>query len=713
MAATSTPADLRLLMTTTTLRNQPSLYGLGNDDGDVEVLFCPEVVSSLPGQTASIHNSKLVAFHGEIIAGTATTSEITTNTHLALTPLQSCPTAADFVAYVQAEPAGTTGRLLMDPVDATAATVPAETRQRKLFPIPFGQAPSFLRRQGRDTKKVDVRIFFASLYPLLQTSGKENDCIPMINAFRQLGTRTIVGGTSSHMDTSAPPGLSRCPILLGRRLEVLHSFLPGLDPSNNQPPASSNVVREMELSRQQGFNFEKARREEREEEKLNKIRNKCGGTPALKALLQLCEVIATDQLTPTMQSILTADESQWDGILQAAFDELLVGERIKTKMVLANGLAKAIVRGDWATNTPGDLAGGSIANLFQVYQDQHTVRSANQLKGVARTGQVTMSVTELQTLIGLKVHLPFPTRTKQFIVVCKLLLQLVQGSNGSLFKFIEAHLKSYLANDDDFASQELLSPTDGPLRGVYHLMVLNNAMYSWTANVRMGNTPPALNPDWIFEQIDNQRPWQPMMNKNTRQDYHLDLFAAVVLKSNQGGGLTNPAAPHGVQTDLLRNQEEQTMGQEEHMPMNFANRDAASIVSHITTATRGRPNTAAGAIPLRVPIVAPGAPAGRERDPNPNHNNRLFQKFADMFQVSCGGLKKRIKDGSVPEVVESKVKQGGRPKGRMCLAFHVRGGCSKNCNNLYDHVAYSDAEYESSGLVGWCNENWKAPGAAE
>eukprot|EP00985_Skeletonema_marinoi_P016142 scaffold8596_cov118-Skeletonema_marinoi.AAC.1 len=50
-------------------------------------------------------------------------------------------------------------------------------------------------------------------------------------------------------------------------------------------------------------------------------------------------------------------------------------------------------------------------------------------------------------------------------------------------------------------------------------------MYNWTAATRGGQTPPVLNPTWMFDQLALLRPWQPMINRKLREGLSLELCA--------------------------------------------------------------------------------------------------------------------------------------------------------------------------------------------
>ena len=126
---------------------------------------------------------------------------------------------------------------------------------------------------------------------------------------------------------------------------------------------AQDIISSMQFSRLQKYAFWAAEQREKSDEKLNKIQNNCGGAAAFTTTLSMCQAQGISDLTPTMWSLISAAEGQRDDILQSAFAEELVAEGIKSNIVLAKGLADRIITGEWATNSPGEVVGGSIANF--------------------------------------------------------------------------------------------------------------------------------------------------------------------------------------------------------------------------------------------------------------------------------------------------------------------------------------------------------------
>lgn len=713
-SANTALSDLIALMDRHTSLGNPTAYGQFDETGTVQVFFLPQVVSSLPGQTTTLHEAKLVMFHGELVYELATDVHVDKSTHLALSTAQKCHAFAELVQAANARPPGTTDRFFVDEVDSASAQG-SMVRSRLLWPIPFQYVPLFLDPAHPITAEYCVKV----VYQAVVADGLEAECTPMLNAIRQACTRKSAVTDKSHMDCVLPTAVSRCPELMSRRRDSLRKFLPGL--ANSAAPAPSPVVpsdvaRELELNRDQDWRIEQARKAEREEKKLRKRANMCGGTAALETLFRLCQVTHFDQLPKLVKELLDADnEKQWDGILQAAFDEKFSNEK-NLKVILPAGTAKAILQGKWETNGPLALDGGGIANLFLLYQDQDFVVQLNEMKEMAADGKVDLPPSEIRALCSQKVHLPLPERTKLFIQVSRTVMELVQGPAGDLTTYLSEHLAQFSINENTFKNVELLAGRDDkPLRGVLHLMVLNIAMHQWCQDARRNLTLPVLDPGYIFRKMNGGRPWQPMLNESVRRMYRLDFFAAVVREA-AAQGLDNFA---GVQTDLLAGAPAAASAAAAPTTLVTDQGDAATIISNLTLGTRHggltsrAPRSPAVAAPRAPRPAAPGVVAvppraGFSRVPNPQHNITLFGSFNDLTVVTCQALKKRIREGNTPEVVESKVTRNGRSCGPMCLAYHVRGNCSENCGKAYDHVPYTDAEYQASGLIEWCTAHWVA-----
>jgi len=210
------------------------------------------------------------------------------------------------------------------------------------------------------------------------------------------------------------------------------------------------------------------------------------------------------------------------------------------------------------------------------------------------------------------------------------------------------------------------------------------------------------------------------MNEDIRNK--LDFFANV----NVGRAAAAQSIRNfdGVQTDLLA-RARAPPAPAASTALIVTDGDATAKVSNHTRGTRqGSPTnraprstaeSAQRAPRAATPGVASAPPRGcfsRVRVPNPQHNVTLFGTFNDRTGVTCRAINRRIREGTTSEMVDSKVKLNGKSCGPMCLAYHVRGNCSENCGKAYDHVPYTDAEYQASGLIEWCTENWVADIAA-
>lgn len=119
---------------------------------------------------------------------------------------------------------------------------------------------------------------------------------------------------------------------------------------------------------------------------------------------------------------------------------------------------------------------------------------------------------------------------------------------------------------------------------------------------------------------------------------------------------------------------------------------------------------AAAATPAATPPLVPRVPRTPNLAPAPRvptvasaafnntQFNPRFQPFKDSV-ATCRDVRANIgtNPGQVRALPLSRVDQ--KP---MCLAFHTKGVCNPNCGRIADHVAYTNAQYDS--LFEWCQE---------
>ena len=152
----------------------------------------------------------------------------------------------------------------------------------------------------------------------------------------------------------------------------------------------------------------------------------------------------------------------------------------------------------------------------------------------------------------------------------------------------------------------------------------------------------------IFDDIDEERPWQPVMSAS--------FLAALGLAAFHLPRVQLPQFP---------------------LPM--------SLPPSLTPTI---PNTDTTTI----------SPFQGERVNNTHFNDNLFQAYRDS-PTSCRSIRNKVRNNELPAIPVSKVDH--KP---MCIAWHLKGMCNSNCSRTGDHVAYTTAEY--SDLTQWCTANF-------
>ena len=179
---------------------------------------------------------------------------------------------------------------------------------------------------------------------------------------------------------------------------------------------------------------------------------------------------------------------------------------------------------------------------------------------------------------------------------------------------------------------------------------------------RQAASPAAIPPpnfEQVFDDIENERPWAPILSLPfltalNLQQFHPSNRPRIEQQPGQqnGGGGNGTGTPRG---------------------------------GGGGNAPGGNGGGGGGAIP-------------NERANNPSFNTALFGTYKAMT-VTCRSLRGKISRGELPPLPLSKVDQSP-----VCLAWHTKGLCNQACSRCPDHVQYTSSEYQP--LVQWCAENF-------
>jgi hypothetical protein len=123
----------------------------------------------------------------------------------------------------------------------------------------------------------------------------------------------------------------------------------------------------------------------------------------------------------------------------------------------------------------------------------------------------------------------------------------------------------------------------------------------------------------------------------------------------------------------------------------------SSISSNVSGLTL--PSGAEGERSSTAPAPAStGGSAGSSRVDNDNFNDNLFGAYKTSA-LKSKAIRDKVKAGTLPALPVSK-RDSSKP---MCLAWHTKGVCNKQCPCVYDHVTYSAEEY--APMVAWCRDH--------
>ena len=200
--------------------------------------------------------------------------------------------------------------------------------------------------------------------------------------------------------------------------------------------------------------------------------------------------------------------------------------------------------------------------------------------------------------------------------------------------------------------QQDLHPVDRLLFWVR--LMKRNALQlsSWFEEVNMysGPLPAMRNFTQVFDQIRDEEVWEPRLSTALLEALKISALTTLGVPSLAGSSLSGMTADSSISGD-------------------------SSIV------------------PPRTPT---GEPTDRVTNPD---FLPMFIKFK-QDRTKTQDVRKSIFNNEKPALPKSKI----TPSEDMCLAWHAKGGCNKNCKLKKDHVKYTKAAAEP--LHQWCVTNW-------
>ena len=609
------PADLRTIVANARLQQAPTAFILQhNDDKLLHVYLQLERFEPRMGMAATPWDNQLHASKGELRYNHQQTvifpdSAFTQTNQLRL-PTQA---AVDTLLGADGDPDITLGPF--NPGDADTEVV----RLRRTCFVPAPYVSLFL------TQPLSPRQAWETVVAQMVTDGVDGDCTPLISFLKGALTVDAAGDTGVQ---HAPPAVPFLDETLGqRRRNILEADFPALNPA-------LAVVQNNQIATQLGEvvdQFKESRRvaAARADAKTNKPPQEYLGPVGTTRLLRYCNVATPDQFPAFWHQISRSAKAQHLSILQWEITRVKheVGEP-DLDFTATAPLLETVKSLQWEMSSNDSIHTG-LNNFLLSDEVMIDAIGSTALYELMHGEGAAPSLADAQNLLRAKASAPrmiYQSRqqTRRFEVLMRVIL----GPHHTLSLALGVYNARVLSSE----SRLHLLQADHLLLPTMLCKKIAVSTSNWFRNQTTSPAPvPVPNFCQIFEDIDNEAPWQPVMS---------------------------PAFLAALRLDTLHHPYRQAPG------------------------------------PAPAPSPAPGNPPPATPDPGQRNNNiafntTLFGTYKDSG-TPCRTVRAKINRGELPPLPMSKVV----PTMEMCLGWHTKGMCNSNCSKKDDHVPYSDADYQ-------------------
>ncbi len=475
------------------------------------------------------------------------------------------------------------------------------------------------------------------------TDNREVDCQPLIDFLR--AALTIDAGLDSGVEVEVPEVPITDADLDTRRHRILQQDFPLLNP-NLAAVQHTQIATHLGalVTESQTARAEKAAR-------LATARNKPPedylGPVGTTRLLRYCNIGTPQQFPPFWSQLSRSPKQQHLSVLQWEIT------RVKTEInapdlpfTATAAVLEAIKSLHWEMNNNDAVTSG--LNLFLLPDDNESADSisAQALYDLMHSDGAAPSLQDATSLLKAKPGAPkFIYQARQQTRRFEIIIRICLGSNHPMATQLSAYNNRMLACEAKLHSlqvDQLLLPT----------MLCKKVAVAASNWFRSQSSTPAPHPCpnfcQVFDDIDNEAPWHPVMSP---------AFLAAL-------NLTAIQTPTRTST--------------------------APVIPPVVTP----PNAVTTTPPGATNVADPG-----HRNNNVSFNTTLFGTYKDSG-VPCRVVRAKIARGDAPALPNSKA----NAQMEMCLGWHVKGMCNSNCSRSADHIPYTATEY--APLVQWCTAHF-------
>ena len=611
-----TPAAVRTLAQNCRTQNIPTAFLLlHNDDNLIHVYLQLEKFHPRAGMPATRWDDRMFISKGELHHNSQVTVEFREDYFNQIAANVAVPSPEMIDAGYAVDPAAN----LLGPNDIRNDGI-TNLRVRRTCFVPAPYVPLFL------AKPLSPREAWDTVRSQIVTDNRQEACRPLIDYLR-CAICITQANESPTVAVNPPLAPLPDPILLDRRRKIIEQDFPLLN-SQLANVQHTEIAGQLGLLVTESRATREAENARRTLEK-NKPPSLLLGPVGTIRLARYCQVISHLEFPPFWIEIARNPKSQHLNILQWEINRVKDELNEPDLQFLATASILEVSKGlMWEMTHPDAVTTG--LNVFLLAEQlMEDALSRQQMYEMLHGDGASPSLSDAAALLKSKAGAPTMLyHARQQIRRFEILIKVLIGTRHPLAQNLNAFCNRMISNEGRLhllQADHLLLPT---------MLCKKIAVptSNWFKNQVSSAAPvPAPNFVQIFDDIEEERPWEPVMSTAFLSAIGLSTFRL-------------PTPRPQVQPRISPN---------------------------------------AAAVP---PADSPADNSDRVN--NVHFNATLFQVYKDSA-VSCRTLRIKIRNNELPALPLSKV--DNKP---VCVAWHCKSMCNTNCGRKADHVQYSGAEYE-------------------
>lgn len=673
-------------------------------------------------------DGKFFAFHGELVGNQGHTVEIPSDVFDLLRNTVLVHDVPTIKAYLAANAA----EMWMDPPTAgDAGTLQIKTR--KIVPLPHNVVGLFL---ARGMPGVTPRFYFDTILPVLENEGLADDCSALTQVMQLAIMRTTPGTNTSVVEVATlPAAVSYNETLFKYQQDTLQFIFPQLSPRTGMQ--TTNILAQgLGVLATQQDEHHKLLVEEKKEAKENPVKKWLGPVRFAKLCKLLCVADEADLKLkcPVWHDMAISPKSFRIEVLQdkitEAFEETNPSIKSRaTAFVITQAQFDLIIGLVWANTTHDTVTSGIMSNPFATgLGNADRQREINAVVRTMGEGGMDATKSEVEQLLKLAVAPPAPD--KSYINIRNLLLLyksvIPETHNGRIF--LQSHLTSWMDFREDWESYQTQQQDLQPAKDVLHCQYIHIRLNNFWRDQGSSSTAVvmAAGPNDIITRISEDELWEPRISSTLHRALKLDTHMSIYSHLQRQQGRLPPMQQQFRQL-FMGTQDEGSVGSQSVQSflsaLDGGSLGAASRASNRSVRFQGVPPNIGGTSTTGAGGASRGGGGdtvgtslgGSLSNPQSGRNNvdnsaydPIFHEFkerkdANNRRVRSKDIRDEIAAGNLPPLPLSKYDH----QQPMCLAWHSKGVCNRDCPRREDHKSYATEEYKAAGgLWTWCSANY-------